>query len=493
MSEEAKSQTGNKAQSIALDFAQLSRLIINDLNNLSTTSDSIMRKYTKDDVIRFLDNPHKNEKQIRDLSSYLYNVSPNYKRLILYFSTLATFDHILEPYGLDVEKVNIDKFKKQYHKSISLLETMNLQHEFSKISKVIFREDVFYGYEHVTKDSYFIQKLNPDYCQISSVEDGVFNFSYDFTYFDKYKDKLKQYPKEFQTKYKIYLNDRKLKWQELSAENTICIKLNDDVSYVIPPFVSVFEAIFDIDEYKKLKRLKSKMDNYMILTQQIPISDKTDEPNQFLIDLETAVQFHNKATQSLPDEVGLVTSPMKIEAIKLEKKNTENDNVAQAERDYYNASGVSQFLFNNEKATSTGLSKSVVTDEQIIFSVLKQFERWVNRKFKYFNSTYKFKVKFLESTQFNKEALFERYLKAAERGIPSAKTMVAATLGISQSSMSNMAFLENQVLNYHENFIPLSSTHTQSGEIQQGKPKKSDDQISDSGDKTRQNDGNIRE
>ena len=53
---------------------------------------------------------------------------------------------------------------------------MNLQHEFIKITTTILREDIFYGYEYSTKDSYFIQKLNPDYCQISSIEDGCFNF-----------------------------------------------------------------------------------------------------------------------------------------------------------------------------------------------------------------------------------------------------------------------------------------------------------------------------
>lgn len=43
------------------------------------------------------------------------------------------------------------------------------------------------------KDSYFIQKLNPDYCQISSIEGGCFNFAFDFNYFKTYPEKLKQY------------------------------------------------------------------------------------------------------------------------------------------------------------------------------------------------------------------------------------------------------------------------------------------------------------
>ena len=373
-----------------------------------------------------------------------------------------------------------------------MLDIMNMSHEFLKIMKNGFREDVFYGYEHTNNESYFIQKLNPDYCKISSIEDGVYNFAFDFSYFDANKDKLDQYPDEFKIKYQLYRKDtQNKKWQELDSEKTICIKINEDVEFIIPPFASVFEAIFDIDESKDLKRISDKMDNYMILTHQIPIDEKSGETNKFLIDLETAVQFHNKASQALPDEVGLVTSPMKIEGIKLDKKNNDNDNVAQAERNYYNASGVSQFLFNSDKATSLGLSMSVKTDEQLIFGVLRQFERWVNRKLKYFNSTYKFRVKLLNITVYNSDDVFEKYLKGAQYGLP-VKTLAGASLGLSPASMVNMNFLEETLLQYSDILKPLSSSHTSSGKDGAGREKLPDNKISESGDKTRLNDGNVR-
>lgn len=487
-----KTNDTKQIKPVVLDFSQLGRLIINDLNKTTSTPSAIKANFSKQQIISYLKHPDKNEKHLRNISNYFYNTSPNYKRLIQYFANLPTFDHVVEPYDIEIEKVNVDKFKKQYNKTLKLLEVMNIPHEFLKILKVGFREDAFFGYEHITSDSYFIQKLNADFCKISSIEDGVYNFSFDFSYFEKNSDKLDQYPEEFKTKFKIYQSNKKLQWQELEPENTICIKVNDDVDYVIPPFASVFEAIFDLDESKDLKRVSDKMDNYMILTQQIPVDDKTGEPNKFLIDLETAIQFHNKVSESLPDEVGLATTPMKLEGIKLDRKNNDNDNVAQAERNYYNASGVSQFLFNSDKATSLGLSMSVKTDEQLVFSILRQFERWVNRKLKYFNTTYKFRVKFLNITVYNAGDMFEKYLKGAERGLP-VKSMLGASLGLSPSSLSNMAFLENSILNLHEEFIPLSSTHTSSGKEEAGRDKLPDDKISDNGDKTRANDGNTRE
>jgi len=479
-------------QPTKLDFAKISKLIINDLND-STPSSSINKKYTKEDIIRFMQNPRKNQKQLREVSRYLYEASPNYKRLILYFACLPTFDYIVEPYGLNTEKINKKTFKTQYQKTLELLEIMNLPHEFLKVLKIAFKEDVFYGYEHMSDDSYFIQPLDPDYCQISSIEDGVYNFAFDFSYFNKYPKKLKQYPEEFQQKYKKYEKDKKnYRWQELDSNNTICIKVNEELDYPLPPFNAVFESVFDIEDYKKLKKVKTKLDNYMVLTQQIPIDDKNSEPNNFLIDLDTAIAFHNRAVQALPEAVGLITSPMKIDAIKLDHKQTDTDQVAQAERDYYNAAGVSQFLFNSEKVTSVGLSKSINTDEQIIFALLRQFERWVNRKLKNFNTKYKFRIRFLNTTVFNVDNVFEKYLKAAQYGMP-VKLALGASLGLSGSEMANMVFLENEIMELHDTLIPLSSSHTQSSKGEKGRPQKSEDELTESGVKTRDTDGNVRE
>lgn len=476
-----------------ITYAQLSKLIIADLNSINQTNKTaLLTKYSKEQIIGFLDNPQKSEVHLRRLSQYLYVASPNYKRLIQYFAGMLRFDYIVEPYDLNTEKVDMSSFKKQYLSTLKQLEIMNIPHEFTKILKHAFKDDVFYGYEHTTDDSYFIQRLEPDYCKISSIEDGVYNFAFDFSYFKK-DEEVQKYPQEFITKYNKYKVDRVLhRWQELESKNTICFKVNEELDYPIPPFGAVFESLFDIDENKRMRKVKNKIDNYMILTQKIPIDEKSNEPNKFQIDLDTAIAFHNKATQSLPEEVGLVTSPMAIEAIKLERKNKDNDNVAEAERDYYNAAGVSQVLFNADKVTSSGLTKSVITDEQIAFLCLQQFERWVNRKLKNSNKKFKFRVKFLKTTHFNVDTVRDGLLKSAQYGLP-VKSALAATLDLTPSSFANMIFLENDILGLHEKLIPLASSHTTSGKEGAGAPKKKEEALSESGDKTKSNDGNIRE
>lgn len=482
-------EDSNQKNVVPITFSQLSKLILSDLNSDNVKS-SLTIKYTKDQIIGFMENPQKSQKQLRQVSNYLYTVSPNYKRLVQYFAGMPRFDYIVEPYDLDTEKINIGTFKKQYFKTLKFLEIMNIQHEFTKILKIAFKDDVFYGYEYSTDDSYFIQKLDPEYCKITSIEDGVYNYAFDFSFF-KNDEEVLSYPKEMQNKYKLYKVNRKDKrWQELDSGKTICFKINEEIEYPIPPFSAVFESIFDIDETKRASRVKTKIDNYMILTQKIPISNNSDEANKFLIDLDTAISFHNKATQSLPDEVGLITSPMDIEAIKLERKNNDADIVAKAERDYYNSAGISQVLFNSDKITGTGLNKSITTDEEIVFMCLRQFERWLNRKLKQINKTYKFRVKILDTTIFNIDSVRDSYLKSAQYGLP-VKSALASTLDLTPSSLINMTFLENEVLNLPEKLIPLSSSHTTSGTSTPGAPEKSDNQISDNGAKTRDNETNL--
>ena len=62
-----------------------------------------------------------------------------------------------------------------------------------KLSQRMFREDVFYGYEYSTNDSFFIKKMPYKSCAITSIIDGVYGYQFDFSFFDKYPKKLKMY------------------------------------------------------------------------------------------------------------------------------------------------------------------------------------------------------------------------------------------------------------------------------------------------------------
>lgn len=480
--EEKKPEVNERTWAMVLDFSKLANLVVSDLKKKDVFHD-LFRRFPKEKVAKFLERPVKYEKQLRDVSGFLYDNSMHYKRLILYFSNMLTFDYVLKPLRLS-EDVDTDKLKKAYRKMADQIDVMNIKHEFNKIAKICFREDVFYGYELSTKDSYSIKKLNPDLCEITSLEDSCYNFAFDFSYFDKQPDELEHYPEEFKKKYKIYKKDKneKTKWQELDSENTICIKLQDDIDYAIPMFVGLIADLMDIQDYKLLQKSKEEIGVYKIILQKIPMKKDSGEVNDFLMDIGTAMSFHKNVVDTVPDQIGVITTPMETNEISFERDRAEFDSVTKSISNYWNSAGINQHLFSTDNTSSAALTKSIVTDEMICFSLLKQFQRWMNRKIKFIGGNFKFGLEFLLTTIFNWEGVFQRYLKAAEFGLP-VRQHTCATLGLTPNDILNMNLLEINVLELDRKFIPLQSSHVQSGSP--GRPKEEEDELTEEGIKSR--------
>lgn len=443
-------------------YANLSKIGIRNLESTSETNPTYT-KYTKDQLVTYLGNPASYEKQLRKMSKYLFNISNYYRRLIQYFANMSTFSYTISPYGLDRSKtVNANKFKKAYYSSVTAVELMNLPHEATKMFTIAFRDDVYYGYEWETNDSVAFQNLDADYCKISSIEDGVYNFAFDFSYFDSNQDKLPNYPPEFQTMYNTYKTNTQLyKWQELDSTKSICIKVNEHDYIPIPPFVSLFSALADIEDYRAISKNASETNNYKALAMEIPLGDK----GEFLIDYNDAKEFYDMMTNVLPPNIGAILTPMKLTDWNFEKSgvNSDTNEVAKAEATFFTTAGVNKILFGGgEDPSATTLNLCTVNDQMIVFAVMRQLERWVNRKLKSVSSSYKFRINFLPVTHYNIAEMHERYLKDATYGMPT-RTAALATAGYAGTDYENMTYLENEILGLSNGEMPLKSSNTQSG------------------------------
>jgi hypothetical protein len=476
---------------MVFDKHAFSKLVINELSS-SRDGKSLLKKYKQSEVREIIEGFKlpKNQEKLREISQLLFAKSPQYQRLLRYFSGMALFSHVITPIK-DIKKANKAKVMKQYTEIGELVKLMNLRHEMQKVLNVAFSEDTFFGYIHRDKKSFYIQRVDASLARISSVEDGVFNYSIDMSYFEKNEERLKAWANEIQVKYGQWKalkkkNPRISPWVELNPENTICIKVNEEILESFPPFAGSFDAIFDIEGFKRLRKDKEELGNYMILTQELPMRKDSDNNNDFMIDKDMMMFFHNMASDTVPDNVGVITSPMKIEPIKFDKDRADNDGVAKAERDFWSGNGTSQLLFNADKSTSQGLLMSIKTDEQIVFGLLTQIERWLNRYLKFENKDLMFNVRILPITEYNKQEMYKMYLEAGQFGIP-VKSFVNAVVGLDPIETMNMAYLENDLLKMHEEFKPLMSSHTMNGEEMQagnqkasdGKPAKDKTKISD--------------
>ena len=110
---------------ISSKFAVLNKLITRDLNNDRTKPTFTL--YTKDDITKYLSDPSRYEKQLRNAVIYIYGASPHFRRLIQYFVGLSDLSYIVEPYKIDSNKMNQRTFRNNYRKVLNMIVSMNLK------------------------------------------------------------------------------------------------------------------------------------------------------------------------------------------------------------------------------------------------------------------------------------------------------------------------------------------------------------------------------
>lgn len=474
-------------------FAALNRLVMRDLNGSGKSP--TFYKYTKDQISTYLTNPYSYQKNLRNAAIYLYAASSHFRRLIQYFVALSDLSYVIAPYRIDTSTAKASTLGKQYRRTLNMLSAMDIKNQFPKILTVCLREDTFFGTMWVTNDNVTIQQLPSDYCEIAVIEGNVLNVSFDFSYFDSNSEYLELYPPEFSSKYNLYKNDRTgMKWQELDSPNSFAVKCNNDIlNYSVPPFVGIFREIYDLEDYRSLKLTKTELENYALLVMRLGIN----KDGEWEMDFDKARDFYSNLDGVLPEEVGAVLSPMPIDKISFEKSNTgDTDTIAEAEQNLFTAAGVSTLLFNNDKASSNALLLSIKADQALTYGIVKSIEGVVNRFIQSYSYGKNFKVTFLDVSPYNRREMGDQYLKATQYGFPML-SYFCASQGLSQADMDCMEFLENDILDLKSRFMPLQSSSTMStnssgsstdGSGEAGRPQKNDDDLSDSGESSKEHD-----
>lgn len=478
-------------QKLMQNFSKLAKYIKKDLNNSKQTASMFTKNFNKDTVMTWMQNPSKYTKQLRNLSRFLYDESLHYKRIVQYFASFLTFDYVVELSGItDFSALKEDEVEKKYLETLVYLDNMNIKHEFSKAHEIAWRDDTFFGYEWETTKSYYIQHLDPDYCDITAYEDGVPVVSFDFSCFRRDEEALERYAPEFTQKYNLYKSDTKnFRWQELDSNKTVVIKVNETVDYPIPPLAGLFFEVADIYDYKALKKARTELENYLLLVFQIPYRKSSDDANAFALSMDNAITYFNMAMENMPDGVGGLISPFdKVEPVKVERQDRVQDMVSEAEDTLYNSAGVSKLIFNSDNASGAALTKSVKFDSFVVFKNLRQVERHINKRLKNKNKKIYFRIEFLNITEDDRKEQVDMYKNGATLGVP-CKFKLAAAMGLSPMSVIANNYLEQKVLKISEEWIPLSSSY-QTSENGVGKPQNDEDDLEPSSEVGRELDTN---
>lgn len=124
---------------------------------------------------------------------------------------------------------------------------------------------------------------------------------------------------------------------------------------------------------------------------------------------------------------------------------------------------------------STGVEMSVKVDTSLAWAYVQYIERWCRRLISYRTSSVDFNFEILDVHIFNKDAAVDRELKLAQSGIPN-KMKVAAASGLSPVEVMSNQIWENEILEIHNNWIPLQTSYTLSSSDEEGgRPAESSD------------------
>lgn len=450
--------------------------------------------YTKEQIMSYIEKSQ--TKQLREVSNYFFQANGIYKRILLYMSTLLTYDYIVIP--RIVGKASEKSINDMYLKIVRFLKDIDIKNMFTKISLSIMKNGIYFGYVKKDSNNFSIQELPISYCRslytygnVNVVEFNVLYFDTEYTRTEDKQIALKLFPQEIVQGYEDYKAGKISRtlgrggsdsgvWVLLDPENAFAFYMD---SASTPPFVSITPDIVTLGEYKELELKKSLQELHKVLSHKVPLS----KDGELLIDTDEINKIHNAIVNMLKNSVGvdIITTFAETEILNLqETKQITKDDLLKAGRSVYEEAGTSKMVFAAEG--NIALEKSIQSDESMMFILLKSYSAWLNQQIMTMFSSPKmsFSVWMPEISIYNREAKFDKFLKGAEFGY--SKLLPFISMGIEVEDAINLLAFENDILKIQDKLIPLQSAHTASASGENGRPETPVDKKAD---KTLENEG----
>lgn len=459
---------------------KFTRQLFSMLSYEGDLEDQTINGFTKEQIVNMAATPEKYQSQLVDLSNYMYRSSGYYKGVANYYINMALYRWTVDTEVLSSEfyKTNPEEIKQKYFEFIGNISKLNLQSEISKIFKRVFLEDCCYGYLVETDTNTFIYYLPSNKCAIKKTYDGIYGFGIKAS---SYSEKqLLNLPKELQSLIKSAKTKNET-WAMVPPDKSVCIKYNENFTYVFPPLFTLLTSISDINDYKALAKRKSENENYNLLSFEIP-TDDNDDDHLRLTD-PTVLPFIQMARNIAPKGFGILPTPMKVTPIQFKSNNAERDKVRDAITQFYGEAAVPEAMMGSSTSGSE-LKQAIQNDSSEIYRIYRQIEQIVNLKMMILGFvflSYRLKFQMLDITIYNKEDFIAAELKDAQASLPN-KSRLCAAKGITPDKMFGNAYVENNILALGSDWTVLQTSYTTSGDntgdSSGGAPAKSEDSIS---------------
>lgn len=412
--------------------------------------------YDKSKLVEFLKNITSNEKQLRDLSWFLYYRSHIYKRIINFNATMFELNarSVIPKYDLLNPQSNEDTLKS-YNETIQLLSTMPLGIEFLKGYINCFIQDVFYGIGYLDETGFFILPLDSAYCRISGTYmNGGLAFAYDMSYFRGNKEYLLDYYGEPFVSMKETYDETGEKWVDVPAEYAVCLKQDiEDWQTIVPPFSGLLMEVINLEDLKDIQAVADEQNVYKMIYLKANTLSGAKHSNEWAIDLDLLAEYFDRMIrEALPEytSAALVPTNDDLGVISFDSDQaTDTTKVSKSTSTVLQTSGGAEVLDGtNVSGTEAFIYSQIANTKFAISSLLPQTEMIVNRLISY-KIDNPCKVKFFEVSSYTKNKLKEDFLAGGDRGLP---------LKLAYNSLNTFSELETLSLNnLEENILDITN------------------------------------
>lgn len=443
--------------------------------------------FDKETLRGYFQNIVSNEARLRNLSWYLFYRSQVYSRLVLFFSNMfVLYCRSVIPNHDLTKSENPSKVLKSFQETVDELDKMRLQQEFYPIFVTNFIQDVSYNVWFEDDDGVFVFPWPADYARIiGKYMTGDLAYAVDASYLRSHQELIEYFPEPFQEIYNNWQSTGE-KWQPMPEEFSLCTKYRiEDLETIYGPLMPMSNSLINLLDLEDIQAVAAEQEIYKLIWYELETLDSTDVPDDWKVDPSLAVDYFNKMVdEAIPPNMSAAIVPGKLNEISFpDSTASDTTKVMKATETVLNTAGGAEVL-NGSTINNTYAFKlaTQVNTEYAISSLLPQVQSWVNHRMQLMLSD-PCKVKFFPVSVYTLPDYKEQLLTAAQNGFPTILAYGACN-GYSEKDTIALNNLESDILGLVDIFKPLSTSYTQSSD-DVGRPKTPDDELSDSGDRSR--------
>lgn len=440
-----------------------------------------------------------NGKCLIKASRYLYYRSQIYNKLVHFYADMYCLEcrSVTPQFDFTKGMMSQDALK-QFNDTLNFLDIMNLKNNFNEVFINLWIEDASFNLFFYDKTGSMFYRIEPDECIFDSkymIGPGL-GFAMDMS---KWKSPERQLLieqlgsplKEMWDEYKR----TGIKYVHVPDKYSAAFKLRLDLwDSVIPPIIAMFGQLANLNDLTDIQADADELSIFKLIYYPLKILNggKTDD---FEVTPDLALDYFNRMVQeALPANVSAAAIPGdELKVIDFSNNTTQEiDRVEQSQSQILGSAGGAGALLDAQRAiNNTALINAALKNETAyaLSSILPQIESFTHRIL-LFNVKSPCKVTYFPVSIYTKEDYRKNLLEMCQYSY-AMRLALGTFMGFSERETVSALHFEQDVLGLHDIMkYPLQSSYTmtgeeEKGEVGQGAPTKPDDQLSPSGDRSR--------